>query len=157
MVFLAGELAPRGINLHILTGICAGIHRPAWPGMADKMLFLVSATAAEMERDLISERTQEGLDTARAAGRARRERGQARHALTSGWGRPPACERKRGTPMDGDIDRVAIAFLRKLRPEVQGYFPNSEEFRSLPDADRNRLYEYDAEPAEVERQRARRR
>ncbi|MFB4271640.1 recombinase family protein [Nonomuraea sp. GTA35] len=28
LVFLADQLAPRGINLHILTGICAGIHRP---------------------------------------------------------------------------------------------------------------------------------
>ncbi|MGW4797104.1 recombinase family protein [Nonomuraea sp. NPDC004297] len=27
LVFLEDELAPRGVNLHILTGICAGIHR----------------------------------------------------------------------------------------------------------------------------------
>ncbi|YCK38277.1 recombinase family protein [Actinomadura sp. ATCC 39365] len=38
LVFLEDELAPRGINLHILTGICAGIHRPAGQSMADKML-----------------------------------------------------------------------------------------------------------------------
>ncbi|MEV0202548.1 recombinase family protein [Nonomuraea sp. NPDC050691] len=94
LVFLEDELAPRGINLHILTGICAGIHRPAGQSIADKMLFLVAAMAAEMERDLISERTLEGLDAARAAGRvggrpvavtddvlamarARRQRGQS--------------------------------------------------------------------------------
>ncbi|MFI6925769.1 recombinase family protein [Nonomuraea spiralis] len=69
LVFLEDELAPRGVNLHILTGICAGIHRPAGQSIGDKMLFLVAATAAEMERDLISERTNEGLDAARAAGR----------------------------------------------------------------------------------------
>ncbi|MEV4019996.1 recombinase family protein [Nonomuraea angiospora] len=94
LVFLEDELAPRGINLHILTGICAGTHRPNGQTMSDKMLFLVAAMAAEMERDLISERTNEGLDAARAAGRvggrpvkatndvlaaarARRERGQS--------------------------------------------------------------------------------
>ncbi|MFG1620169.1 recombinase family protein [Nonomuraea wenchangensis] len=69
LVFLEDELAPRGVNLHILTGICAGIHRPTGQSIADKMLFLVAAMAAEMERDLISERTLESLDAARAAGR----------------------------------------------------------------------------------------
>ncbi len=69
LVLLEDELAPRGVNLHILTGICAGVHRPNGQGIADKMLFLVAAMAAEMERDLISERTNEGLDAARAAGR----------------------------------------------------------------------------------------
>ncbi|MGW6504552.1 recombinase family protein [Nonomuraea angiospora] len=68
MVFLKDDLAPRGINLHILTGICAGIHRPNGQSIADKMLFMVAAMAAEMERDLIQERTLEGLDAARAAG-----------------------------------------------------------------------------------------
>ncbi|MET7339242.1 recombinase family protein [Nonomuraea sp. NPDC005650] len=106
LVFLEDELAPRGVNLHILTGICAGIHRPNGQTMSDKMLFLVAAMAAEMERDLISERTNEGLDAARAAGRvggrpvmvtddvlaaarARRERGQSvtRIALELGVGR----------------------------------------------------------------------
>ncbi|MEU0567300.1 recombinase family protein [Nonomuraea sp. NPDC005983] len=28
LVFLKDELAPRGINLQILSGICAGTHRP---------------------------------------------------------------------------------------------------------------------------------
>ncbi|WP_433243731.1 recombinase family protein [Streptosporangium sp. CA-135522] len=93
LVFLEDELAPRGINLHILTGICAGTHRPAGQSIADKMLFLVAAMAAEMERDLISEPTLEGLDAARAGrvggrpatvtddvlavARARRGRGQS--------------------------------------------------------------------------------
>ncbi|MEV4222291.1 recombinase family protein [Nonomuraea sp. NPDC049725] len=69
LVFVEDQLAPRGINLHILTGICAGIHRPNGQTMGDKMLFLVAAMAAEMERDLIGERTNEGLDAARTAGR----------------------------------------------------------------------------------------
>jgi hypothetical protein len=69
LVFLEDELAPRGINLHLLTGICTGIHRPNGQTIADKTLFMVAAMAAEMERDLISERTNEGLDAARAAGR----------------------------------------------------------------------------------------
>jgi DNA invertase Pin-like site-specific DNA recombinase len=69
LVFLEDELAPRGINLHILTGICAGTHRPNGQTIADKMLFLVAAMAAEMERDLIQERTLDGLAAARAAGR----------------------------------------------------------------------------------------
>ncbi|MFI7455509.1 recombinase family protein [Nonomuraea sp. NPDC049714] len=69
LVFLEDELAPRGINLEILTGICAGLHRPDGQTIADKLLFMVAAMAAEMERNLISERTNEGLDAARAAGR----------------------------------------------------------------------------------------
>lgn len=31
-------------QLHILTGICAGIHRPAGATIADKMLFMDSQT-----------------------------------------------------------------------------------------------------------------
>ncbi|MEQ4725012.1 recombinase family protein [Nonomuraea sp. B19D2] len=69
LVFLEDGLAPRGINLEILSGICAGLHRPNGQTIADKMLFLVAAMAAEMERDLISERTLDGLAAARAQGR----------------------------------------------------------------------------------------
>ncbi|MEV0391240.1 recombinase family protein [Nonomuraea sp. NPDC050643] len=94
LVFLEDQLAPRGINLHILTGICAGTHKPNGQTMSDKMLFMVAAMAAEMKRDLIQERTLDGLAAARAQGRtggrpvmvtedvlaaarARRERGQS--------------------------------------------------------------------------------
>ncbi|MGV9383451.1 recombinase family protein [Nonomuraea sp. NPDC003707] len=69
LVFLEDDLAPRGVNLHILTGICAGILKPNGQSIADKMLFMVATMAAEMERDLIQERTLDGLDAARAAGR----------------------------------------------------------------------------------------
>lgn len=38
-----GELHARGINLHIRTGICAGLHRPNAQSVADTILFLVAA------------------------------------------------------------------------------------------------------------------
>ncbi|GAA3152724.1 recombinase family protein [Planomonospora alba] len=93
LVLLEDELAPRGINLHILSGVCAGLHRPGGQSVADKMLFLVAAMAAEMERDLIRERTRDGLAAAAAQGR----RG----------GRPSAI----------DDDKLAIARARRKRGE----------------------------------------
>jgi len=69
LVLLEDQLHARGINLHILTGICAGIHRADGAAIADKMLFMVVAMAAEMERDLIRERTLDGLRAAEAQGR----------------------------------------------------------------------------------------
>ena len=69
LVLLEDHLHARGINLHILSGICAGTHRPDGATMADKMLFMVAAMAAEMERDLIRERTLDGLRAAAAQGR----------------------------------------------------------------------------------------
>jgi hypothetical protein len=53
--------------------------------------------------------------------------------------------------MDGDLDRIAVALLRRLRPEIQQEFLESEEFRSLSAADRERVYEIDAELSEAER------
>jgi len=98
LVLLEDQLHARGINLHILTGICAGLHRPDGNTAADKMLFMVAAMAAEMERDLIRERTLDGLRAAQAQGRrggrpaavtddtldiarARRERGESVTAI----------------------------------------------------------------------------
>jgi DNA invertase Pin-like site-specific DNA recombinase len=98
LVLLEDQLHGRGINLHILTGICAGLHRPDGATIADKMLFMVAAMAAEMERDLIRERTLDGLRAAQAQGRrggrpcavdedvlaaarARRERGESVTAI----------------------------------------------------------------------------
>jgi DNA invertase Pin-like site-specific DNA recombinase len=69
LVLLEDQLHARGINLHILSGICAGLHRPDGTAIADKMLFMVAAMAAEMERDLIRERTLDGLRAAQAQGR----------------------------------------------------------------------------------------
>jgi DNA invertase Pin-like site-specific DNA recombinase len=98
LVLLEDQLHARGINLHILTGICAGMHRPDGNTIADKMLFMVAAMAAEMERDLIRERTLDGLraaqgqgrrggrpaavtDDALAIARARRQRGESVTAI----------------------------------------------------------------------------
>ncbi|MGV9600708.1 recombinase family protein [Streptosporangium sandarakinum] len=103
LVFLEDTLAPRGINLEILSGICAGLHRPGGQTVADKMLFMVAAMAAEMERDLIRERTLDGLaaaaahgrkggrppavsDDLLAAARARRARGQSVTAIAKALG-----------------------------------------------------------------------
>jgi DNA invertase Pin-like site-specific DNA recombinase len=93
LVLLEEQLHARGINLHILSGICAGLHRPDGATIADKMLFMVAAMAAEMERDLIRERTLDGLRAAQAQGR----RG----------GRPAA--------VDDDVLTVALA--RRARGE----------------------------------------
>lgn len=69
LVLLEDHLHARGINLHILSGICTGTHRPDGATMADTMLFMVAAMAAERERDLIRERTLDGLRAAEAHGR----------------------------------------------------------------------------------------
>jgi DNA invertase Pin-like site-specific DNA recombinase len=69
LVLLEDELHSRDVNLHILTGICAGLHKPNSASIADKMLFMVAAMAAEMERDLIRECTLDGLAAAQAQGR----------------------------------------------------------------------------------------
>jgi DNA invertase Pin-like site-specific DNA recombinase len=69
LILLEDQLHARGVNLHILSGICAGLHRPDGATIADKMLFMVAAMAAEMERDLIRERTLDGLRAAEAQGR----------------------------------------------------------------------------------------
>jgi DNA invertase Pin-like site-specific DNA recombinase len=93
LVLLEDELHARQVNLEILTGICAGFHRPNGQTIADKMLFMVTAMAAEMERDLIQERTLDGLAAAAAQGR----RG----------GRPTAV----------DADTLAVARARQARGE----------------------------------------
>jgi hypothetical protein len=65
LVFVEDDLHARGIVIQILTGVCAGTHRADGAGLADRLLFAVAAIAAEMERELIRERTLDGL---RAAG-----------------------------------------------------------------------------------------
>src|SRR5205823_4164164 len=46
LVFVEDELHARGITLEILTGGCAGVHRPDGAGLADRLLFAVAALAA---------------------------------------------------------------------------------------------------------------
>ena len=93
LVLLEDELHARQVNLHILSGICAGVHRPSSRSIADKMLFLVAAMAAEMERDLIRERTLDGLAAAKAQGRTG------------------------GRPVVIDGDTLAVALARRARGE----------------------------------------
>jgi DNA invertase Pin-like site-specific DNA recombinase len=93
LVLLEDELHARQVNLEILTGICAGTHKPNGQSIADKMLFMVAAMAAEMERDLIHERTMDGLAAAAAQGR---------------FG---------GRPTKVDHDTLAIARARRSRGE----------------------------------------
>src|ERR1019366_1269945 len=110
LVLLEDELHAREVNLEILTGICAGLHKPNGQTIADKMLFMVAAMAAEMERELIHERTMDGLTAAAAQGRdggrpARRRRRHPRHRP-----RPPGPRRvghlDRRSPEDRPVHPV---------------------------------------------------
>lgn len=102
LALLADELAPRGIALDILSGVSAGLHEPHGTP-AEQGLFATAALATEMEHDLRSERTHEGLAAARrhgraggrpralsdeqlAAARARHARGQSIPAIASDLG-----------------------------------------------------------------------
>ena len=104
-MLLEDQLHARDINLHILSGICAGLHRPDGATIADKMLFMVAA----MERDLIRERTLDGLRAAQAQG----QRG----------GRPAAV----------DDDVLTVAQARRARGESVAAIARHLKFgRSTP-------------------------
>jgi DNA invertase Pin-like site-specific DNA recombinase len=60
------DLATRGIGLKVLTGHSANIDTTTPTG---KLVFGIFASLAEFERELISERTIDGLKSARARGR----------------------------------------------------------------------------------------
>jgi DNA invertase Pin-like site-specific DNA recombinase len=87
---LADELHERGIGLRILTGHLAGTYTPTGEG---KFFFTILAAFAELERDLIHQRTMAGLTAARAQGRV--------------GGRPTAL----------DPDKLAAARARLARGE----------------------------------------
>lgn len=63
---LADQLYERGIGLWILTGTLAGTYTPTGEG---KFFFTIMAAFAELERDMIHQRTMAGLAAARAQGR----------------------------------------------------------------------------------------
>ncbi len=88
---IADDLHARGIGVWILTGKLAGGYSPGGEG---KFFFTMMAAFAELERDIIHERTMAGLAAAKdqgrtggcptvmeadklAAARARRERGES--------------------------------------------------------------------------------
>lgn len=60
------DLTTRGIEFKVLTGQGAAIDTTTPAG---KLIFGIFASLAEFERELISERTKEGLKSARALGR----------------------------------------------------------------------------------------
>ncbi|MGW7282246.1 recombinase family protein [Streptomyces sp. NPDC054844] len=63
---IAEELHGRGIALRILTGTLAGSYSPKGEG---KFFFTMMVAFAELERDMIVERTRAGLEAAKAQGR----------------------------------------------------------------------------------------
>jgi DNA invertase Pin-like site-specific DNA recombinase len=87
---IAEDLHARGIALRILTGTLAGSHSPKGEG---KFFFTMMVAFAELERDMIVERTRAGLDAAKAQGRT--------------GGRPTVM----------DADKLAAAKARKAKGE----------------------------------------
>lgn len=63
---ICDDLHERGIAVRILTGKLSGTYSPTGEG---KFFFTMMAAFAELERDVIHERTMAGLNAARAQGR----------------------------------------------------------------------------------------
>ncbi|MGA4845681.1 recombinase family protein [Streptomyces sp. G5(2025)] len=87
---IAEDLHARGISLRILTGTLAGSYSPKGEG---KFFFTMMVAFAELERDMIVERTRAGLDAAKVQGRT--------------GGRPSVM----------DADKLAAAKARKAKGE----------------------------------------
>ncbi|OII67703.1 recombinase family protein [Streptomyces sp. CC77] len=63
---IAEDLYARGVSLRILTGTLAGSYSPSGEG---KFFFTMMVAFAELERDMIVERTKAGLAAAKAQGK----------------------------------------------------------------------------------------
>jgi DNA invertase Pin-like site-specific DNA recombinase len=87
---IADSLHARGIGVRILTGKLSGSYSPTGEG---KFFFTMMAAFAELERDIIHERTMAGLVAARARGR------------------------NGGRPTVMDEDKLAAARARRARGE----------------------------------------
>lgn len=87
---IADDLHARGIGVRILTGKLSGSYSPAGEG---KFFFTMMAAFAELERDIIHERTMAGLVAAKAQGR------------------------KGGRPTVMDADKLAATRARRERGE----------------------------------------
>ncbi len=134
LVLLEDQMHARGINLHILTGICAGIHRPDGAAIADKMLFMVAAMAAEMERDLIRERTLDGLRAAEAQGR----RGGRRPAVDEDVLAVARARQSRGESVTAIARHLKIGrstLYRALQPPERDLAPAAVEPGPVRDPD----------------------
>jgi len=98
--------------------VCAGTHRPDGAGLADRLLFAVAALAAEMERELIRERTLDGLRAAAAAGR----RGGRPAALTADQLDIARARQARGEPVTAIAAHLGVGrstLYRALQPADQ--------------------------------------
>ena len=84
------DLHARGVGVRILTGKLSGTYSPTGEG---KFFFMMMAAFAELERDIIHERTMAGLVAARAQGR------------------------NGGRPTVMDADKLAVAKARRARGE----------------------------------------
>jgi DNA invertase Pin-like site-specific DNA recombinase len=87
---IADDLHAKGIGVRILTGKLAGSYSPTGEG---KFFFTMMAAFAELERDIIHERTLAGLAAAKAQGRIG------------------------GRPVVMDADKMAAARARRERGE----------------------------------------
>lgn len=87
---IADNLYDKGIGLRVLTGTLAGSYTPTGEG---KFFFTIMAAFAELERDMIYQRTMAGLEAARRQGR---------------FG---------GRPSVMDADKLAAARARRARGE----------------------------------------
>lgn len=65
VLIIADDLHARGVQLRILTGTLAGDYKPTGEG---KFFFTMIAAFAELERDIVRERTLAGIAAARARG-----------------------------------------------------------------------------------------
>ena len=90
VLIIADDLHERGVGLRILTGKLSGSYSPTGEG---KFFFTMMAAFAELERDIIHERTMAGLAAARAQGR------------------------NGGRPTVMDTDKLAAARARRERGE----------------------------------------
>ena len=66
VLIICDDLHARGVGVRILTGKLSGTYSPTGEG---KFFFMMMAAFAELERDIIHERTMAGLVAARAQGR----------------------------------------------------------------------------------------
>ena len=90
VLIICDDLHARGVGVRILTGKLSGTYSPTGEG---KFFFMMMAAFAELERDIIHERTMAGLVAARAQGR------------------------NGGRPTVMDADKLAVAKARRARGE----------------------------------------